>query len=97
VIIISNQRTDKNNHSDVDGIGALRLSIPKDICRRIMSVCEFDWVFENNENIELFAKLNPQYDERYRSDVSLMPDIIINKDGGIFDLKQMKFVGVNRC
>lgn len=89
--------TEKNNHSAVDGIGALRLSIPKDTCKRLMATPEFDWVFENNENIETFAKLNPQYDARYRDSITAMPDIIINRDGGLWNIKSMSFVGVTKC
>ena len=90
-----NTRGIKNNPSDVDGIGSYRASFPPDIYARISAVDAFNWVFENNENLEKFLKLNPQFDVQYRNTIPnhKMPYKIINRDGGIYDLKKFKFIG----
>ena len=91
--IITNEKTVLNNASAIDGIGSLRASIPPDINRRLGSRPEFDWVWETNEGVETFCRLNPQFDIRYRASFKTMPDMVVNKDGGLFSLSKMRFTG----
>lgn len=92
MIVINKGSGVHNNHSEVDGIGACVASIPRDTYFRIASVEEFDWIQEDNNGIIEFVKLNPQFDDRYRAKFTVMPDTVINKDGSVFSLSQMKFM-----
>ena len=92
ITFINKGSGEHNSHSDVDGIGACVASIPRDTWMRIASIEEFDWMQETNDGIVEFVKLNPQYDDRHRAKFTVMPDTVINRDGSVFSLSQMKFL-----
>ena len=78
-----------NNPSEVDGVGTKMLSIPSKIFHKIMKIPAFDWIMENNNNVSIFMKLNPQfdYDFRERHPDNPIPSFVLNKDGNIFDIE----------
>lgn len=83
-----------NNHSEADGIGAHVSTLPYHTGMLLMSVPEFDWVFEDDtgKGICEFVKLNPQYDSRFFKQFDKMPDTVINKDGAVYSLSQRRFI-----
>ncbi len=91
MIITKNKENIWNNHSDIDGIGAPVLKLPKEIYRVITTVPAFSWVLENNNNVYLFAKLNPFLFFYTKDKIKDLPHFIKNRDGWYFDYKNKKF------
>jgi hypothetical protein len=77
-----------NNPSEVDGIGTRMLRIPSFVFRKLMKMPAFDWIMENNENVSIFMKLNPQFDYAVRESGKKVPipSSIVNKDGTLWDI-----------
>lgn len=85
-----------NNHSDVDGVGAVVLNfISRDHFGIINSEPAFDWIQDSNENVCTFARLNPQYDINhcYSFTPETLPRYIQNRDGDMYDIYTRSFIG----
>jgi len=80
-IIIPNSNP-LNIHSKIDGIGALTVSLPKNIYFAMFNDPDWQWYFDGeNESIAIFAKMNPQFQPQYRVKFGSHPPLPINKDG----------------
>jgi hypothetical protein len=105
-IIIKKKNEAGNDASDVDGIGARFIKMPKEIFIKLMSVPEFDWILESpypdmpNWGVGKFIQMNPQFFvtnyEKMGGHEAAYPSFVINKDGAIFDLNKMKFISQKR-
>lgn len=74
--------TVNNNHSEIDGIGSLTVSIPKNIYFAMFQDPEWGWYFDgDNEAIAKFIKTNPQFSPEYRGNFGNHPPLPINKNG----------------
>lgn len=74
--------TVNNNHSEIDGIGSLTVSLPKNIYFAMFQDPNWGWYFDgDNEAIAKFVKTNPQFSPEFRDNFGNHPPLPINKDG----------------
>ncbi len=81
-LIITPSTSPLAQHSKIDGIGALTVSLPKNIYFAMYNDPDWQWYFDGeNEAIAIFAKMNPQFQPQYRDKFGSHPPLPINKDG----------------
>lgn len=90
--------TYKNTFTDKKGVDWVeRASIPSDVNNRLMAIKEFDWIRDDNNSLERFLQLNPQFDSQFADKrKGITNRNVVNKDGSMWDLVSLKPIKSSR-